>query len=152
MYLQNAKVQRELIAVGLFVVVGLAGCRGANVCDMTPEGSVWLTVARLSWAEEKFYKANGRYGSLAEMTNLEPGLPPRVTETGRMGSYTITIHPTKDRYILTANPDTPRANPKWAWFYADETGLITYDRSGPATPASTEMCCRNASLRITRPR
>ena len=106
---------------------------------MTPEGSVWLTVARLTSAEETFRKAHSRYGALSEMTDLEPGLPANVTRSGRMGSYTIRIEFTKDRYVLRANPDLPRANRNWAWFYADNTGVITYDRSGPATPASRSM-------------
>jgi hypothetical protein len=110
-----------------------------NVCDRTPEGSVWLTVARLTFAEEIFRKAHGRYGSLVEMTDLQPGLPADLTTSGRMGSYTITIEFTSNRYTLRANPAVPRANAKWAWFYADETGATTYSFRGPATPASISM-------------
>src|SRR5713101_1155300 len=50
-----------------------------QLCDMTPDGSVWLTVVRLVWAEEKFHAEHHRYGSLADMTNLLDGLPPEVT-------------------------------------------------------------------------
>jgi hypothetical protein len=142
--LYRLKPRRELTAVTLFAVAVFAGCRDITqtsgiLCDMTPEGSVWITVARLTSAEDMFRRAHGRYGSLAEMTDLLVGLPPDVTMTGRMGTYTITIDYTKDRYLLRANPDTPRGNPNWAWFYADETGRVTYDRTGPATPESTSM-------------
>ena len=106
---------------------------------MTPDGSVWITVVRLTWAEKKFHDANGRFGKLAEMTDLEPGLPADVT-AGRMGSYTISIKLTGNGYVLRANPDTPPIRPGLASFYADHTGLITYDRTGnPATPKSTRM-------------
>jgi len=107
---------------------------------MTPEGSVWLTVARLTWAEKTFYEAHGRFGELIEMTDLEPGLPLEVTSSGRMGSYTLRIQLTGDGYVLRANPDLPLMRPNLAAFYADQTGLITFDRSGaPATPHSTKM-------------
>ncbi len=106
---------------------------------MTPEGSIWLAVVRLTWAEGKFHKLHGRYGSLAEMTDLEPGLPAEVT-AGRVGSYTLAIRLTVAGYVLSANPDKPPIRPGLASFYADHTGLITFDRTGiPATPGSTRM-------------
>jgi hypothetical protein len=106
---------------------------------MTPEGSVWLTVVRVSWAEEKFHKLYGRYGALSELTNLEDGLPPDVT-AGRMGSYSIRIELAGAGYVLRANPDMPQKRPNLASFYADHRGLITFDPSGkPATPRSTRM-------------
>jgi len=123
------------------IAVSLAGCQSGprSYCDMTPEGSVWLTVARLTWAEGTFHKLHGRYGSLAEMTDLEPGLPAEVT-AGRVGSYTLAIRLTAAGYVLSANPDMPPIRPGLASFYADHTGLITFDRTGiPATPASTRM-------------
>ena len=125
----------------LLVAFSLAGCElePRSHCDMTPEGSVWLTVARLTWAEGKFHKLHGRYGSLAEMTDLEPGLPADVT-AGRMGSYTLAIRLTAAGYILSANPDMAPIRSGLASFYADHTGLITFDRTGiPATPGSTRM-------------
>src|SRR5262245_3001710 len=61
---------------------------GREYCDLTPEGSVWLTVVRLTWAEEQFHKLHRRYGALPELTNMMDGLPADVT-AGRMGSYTI---------------------------------------------------------------
>ncbi len=57
-----------------------------------------------------------------------------------MGSYTLSIRLTDVGYVLSANPDMPRIRPGLASFYADETGLITYDRTGkPAGPHSTKM-------------
>jgi hypothetical protein len=136
---------RTVIALATLLVVAasLVGCGtqmpGPSVCDMTPDGSVWLTVLRLSWAEEKFHKLHGRYGTLAEMTNLEDGLPPDVT-AGHMGSYAIGIELTFPGYVLRATPENPRLRPNLASFYADHTGLITFDHSGrPATPSSTKM-------------
>ena len=106
---------------------------------MTEDGSVWLAVVRLSEAEETFHKLHGRYGTLAEMTNLQPGLPPDVT-SGHLGSYTIGIELPSQGYILRATPETPRRRRNLSSFYADHTGVITYDRSGrPATPNSTSM-------------
>jgi hypothetical protein len=101
--------------------------------------SVWLTVTRLSYAEKLFYEAHGRYGELAEMTNIVDGLPPETT-SGRLESYTISIQLTKDGYVLRANPDFPRVRRGLSSYYADQTGLITYDPSGrSATPNSTKM-------------
>lgn len=106
---------------------------------MTPDGSVWITVARLSDAEAKFYESHGRYGELVEMTDLEDGLPADVTG-GRMGSYRITIDLTKDGYILRANPDFRQGGRKLDSFYADQTGIVTNERSGkPAGPNSHRM-------------
>jgi hypothetical protein len=106
---------------------------------MTPDGSVWLTVVRLVWAEQKFRSKHDRYGSLVEMTNLLDGLPPEVT-SGRMGSYTITINLTQAGFVLRANPDRPQNKRRLASFYGDQTGLITFDRSGkPAGPESEKM-------------
>jgi hypothetical protein len=110
-----------------------------QLCDMTPDGSVWLTVVRLVWAEEKFHTEHHRYGSLAEMTNLLDGLTPEVT-SGQMGSYTISINRTDKGFVLRANPDHPQSNRKLSSFYGDETGMITFDRSGkPAGPKSENM-------------
>src|ERR1700741_4365786 len=86
---------RIFLTTVLFLT-GLSACSQHPACDMTPDGSVWLTVARLSYAEEKFHKEHGRYGTLVEMTNLEPGLPADVT-AGWMGSYRITITLSKTR-------------------------------------------------------
>jgi len=61
-----------------------------NLCDITPDGSVGLTVVRLVWAEQKFQALHGRYGALVEMTNMLDGLPPETT-SGQLGSYTISI-------------------------------------------------------------
>ena len=97
------------------------------------------TVVRLVWAEEKFHAEHHRYGSLAEMTNLLDGLPPEVT-SGQMGSYTISINLTGKGFVLRANPDHPQSNRKLSSFYGDETGMITFDRSGkPAGPKSENM-------------
>ena len=110
-----------------------------KVCDMTPDGSVWLTVARLVWAEQKFYRSHGRYGSLVEMTNASEGLPRDVT-SGRMGSYAITIERTKAGFIVRANPAFRKGGPVLASFYGDQTGLVTADRSGrPAGPRSERL-------------
>jgi hypothetical protein len=107
---------------------------------MTPDGSVWITVARLSQAEEIFHRLHGRYGELVEMTNLLDGLPPDAT-CGRLGSYAITIKLTGNGYILRANPEFRQ--PGWHFlssFYADQTGIITYNRFGePAGPDDTKM-------------
>lgn len=131
-----------LFGTVLLVTLWVVGCEafeGQNVCDMTPDGSVWLTVVRLVWAEEKFQKLHGRYGALAEMTNLLDGLASDVT-AGRMGSYTISIELTKAGFVLRANPDLPRGRRALASFYGDQTGLITFDRSGkPANARSEEM-------------
>jgi hypothetical protein len=117
-----------------------SGQQVRNLCDMTPDGSVWLTVARLSFAEQKFHKLNGRYGGLIEMTDLEPGLPLDITSTGRMGSYIIRIELTKDGFILRANPEYATGRRRLASFYGDQTGLVTFDRSGkPAGPKSEKM-------------
>lgn len=131
----NSKFRSGLSIVALVVSTGwLVGCvLSRNVCDTTPDGSVWLTVVRLVWAEENFHKAHGYFVTLAEMTNLEPGLPPEVT-AGQMGSYTIRIELGKTGYILRANPDLARSRRRLPSFYADQTGLITLDVSGkPAT-------------------
>ena len=110
-----------------------------ELCDMTPDGSVWLTVVRLVWAEQKFHAEHDRYGSLVEMTNLLDGLPPEVT-SGQMGSYTITINLTQTGFVIRANPDRPQSKRKLAAFYGDQTELITFDRSGkPAGPESERM-------------
>jgi hypothetical protein len=117
---------------------GFAACQ-RNVCDMTPDGSVWLTVARLSWAEAKFHGLHGRYGELVEMTNLFDGLPPDVT-AGRIGSYVITIKLTSNGYILRANPEFRQSDRSLAAFYGDQTGIVTYNRSGePAGPYDRRM-------------
>jgi hypothetical protein len=126
----------------LVLIAACALCFSCGInesyCDMSEDGSVWLTVVRLSEAEGLFYKSHGRYGSLIEMTNVVPGLPPQTT-SGRLGSYTIRIDLTNNGYVLRANPDFPRRR-FLSSFYADETGLITYDRSGrPATPNSSRM-------------
>ena len=106
---------------------------------MTPDGSVWLAVVRLVWAEEKFHAEHDRYGSLAEMTNLLDGLTPEVT-SGQTGSYTISINFTVKGFVLRANPDRPQSNRKLPSFFGDETGLITFDRSGKtAGPKSENM-------------
>jgi hypothetical protein len=120
-----------------------SGCRlfseERQLCDMTPDGSVWLTVVRLVWAEQKFHAEHDRYGSLVEMTNVLDGLPPEVT-AGQMGSYTITINLTQTGFVLRANPDQPQIKRRLAAFYGDQTGLITFDRSGkPAGPKSENM-------------
>jgi hypothetical protein len=133
----------NVIADGAFLVVAasLAGCilQSRSVCDMTPDGSVWLTVVRLTWAEEKFFKVHGRYGELAEMTYLEDGLPPDVT-AGHMGSYAIGIELTTQGYVLRATPESPHPRTNLASFYADQTGSITFDRSGrPAGPSSKSL-------------
>ena len=110
-----------------------------QLCDMTPDGSVWLTVVRLVWAEQKFHAEHDRYGSLVEMTNVLDGLPPDVT-SGQMGSYTITINLTDKGFVLRANPDHFQSSRKLSSFYGDETGMITFDRSGkPAGPKSEQM-------------
>lgn len=121
---------RLVFCVGILVCAAgsFAACE-RNLCDMTPDGSVWLTIARLSWAEEKFHKLHGRYGELVEMTNLLDGLPPAVT-AGRMGSYVITIKLTNNGYILRANPELRQSGRSLAAFYADQTGITTYNRSG----------------------
>jgi hypothetical protein len=116
-------VVRLLCAVGTF-----AACE-RNVCDMTSDGSVWIIVARLSGAEEKFHTLHGRYGELADMTNLLDGLPPDVT-AGRMGSYVITIKLTSNGYILRRNPEFRRSGRSLAAFYGDQMGITTYNRSG----------------------
>ncbi|MFL6350804.1 MAG: hypothetical protein ACJ74Z_02995 [Bryobacteraceae bacterium] len=109
------------------------------MCDMTPDGSVWVTVARLVWAEQKFQKLHGRYGALIQMTNLLDGLPPDVT-AGQMGSYTISIELTQTGFILRANPDHRTSRRQLSSFYGDETGLMTFDRSGkPANAKSEKM-------------
>jgi hypothetical protein len=127
---------RQALLVLMFLP--LLGCE-ENICDMTPDGSVWLTVVRLVSAEEKFHKLHGRYGALLEMTNLEDGLPPDVT-AGQMGSYTISIDLTQAGFILRANPDRPASRRRLASFYGDQTGLITFDRSGkPANAQSEKM-------------
>ena len=69
----------------LVFIVTLLGCQ-RNVCNLTSDGSVWLSVARLSRAAEIFHKLHGRYGELTEMTNLLDGFPPSVTG-GRVGSH-----------------------------------------------------------------
>jgi hypothetical protein len=120
-----------------------AGCslhaEKRQLCDMTQDGSVWLAVVRLTWAEEKFHADHHRYGSLAEMTNLLDGLPPEVT-SGQTGSYAISINLTGKGFVLRANPDYPQSNRKLSSFYSDERGLITFDRSGkPAGPKSETM-------------
>lgn len=122
------------------VLVATAVCYAERkVCDMTPDGSVWLTVARLVWAEQKFYRSHGRYGSLVEMTNASEGLPRDVT-SGRMGSYAITIERTKAGFIVRANPAFRKGGPVLASFYGDQTGLVTADRSGrPAGPRSESL-------------
>ncbi len=110
-----------------------------QLCDMTPDGSVWLAVVRLHWAEEKFHDEHHRYGSLAEMTNLLDGLSPEVT-SGQTGFYTFSINLTAKGFVLRANPDHPQSNRKLSSFYGDETGLITFERSGkPAGPKSEKM-------------
>lgn len=63
------------------------------------------------------------------MTNLLDGLPPDVT-AGRMGSYVITIKRTSNGYILRANPKFRQGGRSLAAFYGDQTGLITYNRTG----------------------
>ena len=126
-------------ALLVLMLIPLLGCE-ENICDMTPDGSVWLTVARLSFAEQKFHKLNGRYGGLIEMTDLEPGLPLAITSTGRMGSYIIRIELTKDGFILRANPEYASGRRRLASFYGDQTGLVTFDRSGkPANAESEKM-------------
>jgi hypothetical protein len=131
------------IALLLFSAASFSGydaLRGQNLCDMTPDGSVWLTVARLVWAEKKFHGLHGRYGALVEMTNLIEGLSPEVTTTGRMGSYSITIELTKAGYILRANANPRQGRRALASFYGDQTELITFDRFGrPAGPDSEKM-------------
>lgn len=110
-----------------------------QLCDMTPDGSVWLTVVRFVWAEQKFHAERDRYGSLVEMTNLLDGLHAEVT-SGRMGSYTITINLTQSGFVLRANPDRSQDKRRLAAFYGDQTELITFDRSGkPAGPESEKM-------------
>jgi hypothetical protein len=135
-----ASKARSVFCVSLlFCGAGTFAACERNICDMTPDGSVWITVARLSWAEEKFHRLHGRYGHLAEMTNLFDGLPPDVT-AGRMGSYLITIKLTSNGYILRANPDFRHSNRSLAAFYGDQTGVITYNRSGkPAGPSDEKM-------------
>ena len=122
--------------------ISTTGCQSfmiGNRCDMTPDGSVWLTVVRLVWEEQKFYGLHGRYGELVEMTNPLDGLPDSVT-AGQVGSYTITIELTKAGYILRANPERQRSRRPVASFYGDQTGLITFNRSGqPAGPDSERM-------------
>ncbi len=138
---RGSKVRYVFAPSALLIAISLAGCdlEPRSHCNMTPEGSVWLTVIRLTRAEEKFHEVYGRYGSLTEMTDLQPGLPPDVTG-GRMGSYTLAIRLTAAGYVLSANPDMPLIRPGLASFYADHTGLITFDRTGsPATPYSTSM-------------
>lgn len=126
----------------LFTAGPFAACQQQivrNVCDMTPDGSVWLTVARLSSAEAKFHTLHGRYGKLVEMTDLEDGLPSDVT-AGTMGSYIISIKLTSDGYILRANPDLRQSGRSLAAFYGDQTGIVTYNRSGkPAGPDDQRM-------------
>lgn len=132
-----------------FVVtaVSIDGRTPGDVCDMSPDGSVWLTVARLVWAEQKFHELHGRYGTLVEMTNPRDGLPSDVT-AGRMGSYAITVNLTKDGFILRANPDFRQWNRTLASFYGDQSGLVTFDRSGrPAGPQSESMGGGSSSVR-----
>lgn len=93
----------------------------ADLCPPADHG-IGVTVARLTGAEEKFYKEHGRYGTLLEMTDLDYGLPLDVTSTGRLGPYRITIRPTKARYVLRAIPVFARRDSHFASFYADETG------------------------------
>jgi len=113
--------------------------REVVLCDMTPDGSVWLTVVRLVWAEQKSHAQHGRYGALGEMTNMLDGLPPETT-SGTLGSYTISIELVRDGFVLHANPDRRQSKRALAAFYGDQTGLITYDRSGkPAGPNSEAM-------------
>ena len=73
------------------------------------------------------------------MTNLFDGLPSDVT-AGRMGSYVITIKLTRNGYILRANPEFRHGGRSLAAFYGDQTGIITYNRSGkPAGPYDERM-------------
>jgi hypothetical protein len=82
------------IALLLVAAAAFTGCREHFVCDMTADGSVWLTVVRLVWAEKIFYGQHGRYGALAEMADLhgesQPGLtspsnsPTAVLSSGRI--------------------------------------------------------------------
>jgi hypothetical protein len=60
-----------------------------------------------------------------------------------MGSYTISINLTGKGFVLRANPDHPQSNRKLSSFYGDETGLITFERSGkPAGPKSGTFTLR----------
>lgn len=116
------------VGVLLSVMAIFASCE-RNLCDMTPDGSVWLTVARLSWAEDKFHREHGRYGELQEMTNLLDGLPPSAT-SGRIGSYAVTLELANGGYVLRADPKFPHGNRRLAAFYADQSGAVTYNSSG----------------------
>jgi hypothetical protein len=108
-----------------------------NLCDMTPDGAVWLTVVRLVWAEQKFHALYGRYGGLIEMTNKLDGWPPEAT-SGRLGSYTISIELVQGGFVLGANPDRHQRNRVLAAFYGDQTGLITYEHSGKPAGFNSE--------------
>jgi len=100
------EVRSGLCLALLFVTAEtFAGCAPRIICDMTADGSVWLTVVRLVWAEKKFYGLHGRYGPLVAMTIPTDELPLDVTA----GSYAIPIELTKAGYILRANPDSVRA-------------------------------------------
>ncbi len=106
---------------------------------MTPDHSVWLTVARLVEAEEKCHRLSGSYGTLVAMTNMLDGLPPATT-TGRIGSYVITIELTQVGFILQANPEQHRGRRVLPAFYGDQTGRVTIERSGrPADPNSERL-------------
>lgn len=96
---------------------------------MTADGSVWVTVAQLSQAEEEFHELHGRYGELVEMTNPLAGPAPDVM-AGRVGSYAITIKLRNNGYILAANPEFGQSGHSLAAFHGDQTGNITYNSSG----------------------
>lgn len=129
-----------VLAIGL-AIAGCGRVQGSreSPCDMTPEGSVWLTVARIAEAEAKFQKQHGRYGELSQLTDLMDGLPASVT-AGRMGTYRLRIDLRGNGYVLHADPGMPPIRAGLPSFYADQSGLLTCERSGkPATAASEPM-------------
>ncbi len=113
----------------------------------SPNGSVWLTIARISLAEDLYHTRNGRFGKLADLTDLQPGLPADLMNSGRMGDYAFTIELTRAGYIARAVPDAGLSRARLTAFYADQTGKITMNRSGqPAGPDSRPMSPTNQTV------